>query len=702
MTTTIIPSLLPDMRHSFTGRVRNYNLPPTAHNCMMPVFEAVTNALYAIQERFPDTWADDGVITIEVLRERAASDSEPEHQRVTGFVITDNGIGLDDALFGHFRELDTEYRADKKGRGIGRLAWVKVFSTAEVVSIFERLTERVERSFTFRLSNERPFDIYSETPQHNGAATGTIVTLDGFRDVYGTKAHVDPEAIRNSLLAHFIALFAQPKRLKVDLIDEGGTTNLSELFFDSIIGDKNPTDVGIDEQHTASILHILLPKKLAPIGNSLIYCAADRSVVTKPISDVIGLKALPNEEHGPLIYIGLISGALFDDALNHERTGFDFGDIDFEAVNKSLVEAAKIFLEPYLSEPRQRNRDMLNKLLESNPLYASAIDDVEAYAESMPLNWDETRLVQDVALKRHRATKALFKQIEKLEASSASMSNQDFAAHVKKVSSALGDTEKSALAQYVVERRWVIELLKERRRIDLSTTKHEPENIVHEVFCPLGVTSDTLDYDDHNLWLIDDRLAYYSYITSDRPIRSFAQNSGDLSPEEIGRRIELKAIGSFTETGEPDLAIFKRPMLFRRANTLDPVVIVEFKSPSKTKYSGAPSDNPVIQIRKYIESLLEKTCYTYEGDRITDINSGTPFLCFLIAEPSQQLYELLRQHQIHKPTPDGDGRFAYLDDLNAYFEFIPYDQVLRNATLRNEAFFRKLKVEKLATNADGA
>lgn len=699
MATIATSSSLPGLRHSFTGRVRNFNLPPTAGNCMMPVFEAVTNALYAIQERYPDTWADEGVIKIEVLRHRpdANIDAPPERQQVTGFVITDNGIGLDDELFGHFRELDTEYRASKKGRGIGRLSWVKVFTKAEVVSTFERDDLPFERSFTFKLSNERPFDTYTEAQLPDGTTTGTIVTLGDFRDIYGSKAFVDPEDIRNSLLAHFIALFAQPKRLKIDLNDEGNATNLSDLFFDSIVGDKRPITIAIDDQHNASMLHILLPKKLAPIGNSLIYCAADRSVVTKAISDVIGLKSLPDEEHGSLIYIGLISGPLFDDALNHERTGFDFGDIDFDEVNKALVEAAKNFLEPYLAKPRQRNRDMLDKLLESNPLYASAIDDIEAYAASMPLNWDETKLVQDVALRRHRSTKALFKQIEKLEANSASMSNQDFATHVRKISAALGDTEKSALAQYVVERRWVIELLKERRKIDLSDSKHAPENIVHEIFCPLGVTSDALDYDDHNLWLIDDRLAYYTYITSDRPIKSFARDDGDAHTEEFDRRETLRTIGSYGEKSEPDLAIFKRPMLFRRPNTLDPTVIVEFKSPGKTSYSGAPADNPVIQIRKYIESLLEKTCYTYDRERITDIKAGSPFLCFLIAEPSPQLYEILRQHQIHKPTPDGDGRFAYLDDLNAYFEFIPYDQVLRNATLRNEAFFRRLNVEKLAS-----
>ncbi|MEI9904732.1 MAG: hypothetical protein WDN06_12750 [Asticcacaulis sp.] len=122
------------------------------------------------------------------------------------------------------------------------------------------------------------------------------------------------------------------------------------------------------------------------------------------------------------------------------------------------------------------------------------------------------------------------------------------------------------------------------------------------------------------------------------------------------------------------------------------MVIVEFKSPNKITYSGAPNDNPVMQIRKYIESLQAKTCYDFELNRITDINDKTPFHCFLIAEPSDQLYSLLRAHAIYKPTPDGGGRFGYIDDLNAYFEFIPYDQVIRNASLRNEAFFKKLKI----------
>jgi len=664
----------------------------------MPVFEAMTNALYAIQEKFPEDWPDEGVITVEVLRAELTKDEDPDdHPQVTGFIITDNGMGLSDELFSYFLELDTEYRAIKKGRGIGRLAWLKVFLNARVISIFERSEEMVERSFLFQLSNERPISEYVESVKSAQEATGTIVSLTDFREIFGAKVFRHPDQIRNHILAHFISLFAQAKRLRINLVDEGATTNLSDFFFDSIVSDKTPVLVDIGDGRNASMQHLLIPRKLAPIGNSIVYCAADRAVRTEAINDVIGMKALPNEEHGELIYIGLVSGDVFEESLNHERTGFDFGDVDYEEVNGHLVEEARNFLSPYLEQRRQKNKELLDNVLNDNPLYAAAIGDPEKYIESMPLNWDETRLVQDVAVRRHRARKALFKQIEKLEKNTASMNDEEFAQHVKAISNELGETEKSALAQYVVERRMVIELLKARRKLDDSSGKHQRENVIHEVFCPLGVTSDTLNYDDHNLWLVDDRLAYYSFVASDRPIKSFAADAEKPSSEEAERRQQLAGIGAYGEKSEPDLAVFRYPMLFRRSQTPDPVVIVEFKSPDKTTYTGAPNDNPVMQIRKYIESLQKKGCYDYENNRITDINEKTPFHCFLIAEPSEQLYSLLRAHMIYKPTPDGEGRFGYIDDLNAYFEFIPYEQVLKNASMRNEAFFKKLKLESLSS-----
>jgi hypothetical protein len=655
----------------------------------MPVFEGTTNALYAIQERFPgDRWTDEGVISISVLRE-ATDDPNAENDPVVGFEILDNGKGLTDELFGYFQELDTQYRAEKNGRGIGRLSWLKVFRDVHVASVFERADAQVRRDFDFKLSDGNPFRNYAETLSEE--PLGTRVTLKGFREKFGEKAYLKSDDIKREILAHFVAIFAQPKRLKVQLIDEGKIENLSDFFFNSIA-----VGGGKQEIETVSgilkIRHMLVAKALAPIGNSLVYCAADRAVTTQGLSDFIGMTTIEDKERGSMIYIGLVEGPTLDEHLNHERTGFDFGDIPFEDINKAMLGSVKEFLAIYLEERREKSRALLHQVLELNPLYSSAIGDVEAYANAMPLNWDEKKLVEAVAVKRYRAQKALVKQVEKLDANSASMSDDEFAEKVRTISRELGDSEKSALAQYVVERRLVIALLEKRRQFDLRKSEHQSETLVHEVFCPLGVTSDTLDYDDHNLWLLDDRLAYYTFIASDRPLASYARDTADVDEETEAERTELGEIGAYSERGEPDLAIFRRPMLFRRSNTPDPIVIVEFKSPGKTKYTGNKSDNPVIQIRKYVKTLQQKECYDYEGNRISDIGTQTPFHCYLVAEGCKQLYELLESHGIWKPTPDGNGRFGYLDDLNAYFEFIPYDQVLTNAKMRNEAFFKHLNL----------
>ena len=682
---------VPEMRSSFTGRVRNYHLPATSKNTLMPVFEGTTNALYAIQERFPEEkWTDEGVISITVLRE-PIDNPDIEDDPVVGFEILDNGLGLNDDLFNHFQELDTQYRAEKNGRGIGRLSWLKVFKNVRVSSVFEREQTRIKRSFDFKLSDQNPFQNYEEALTDE--PLGTRVTLRGFREKFGEKAYLDADDIKREILAHFVAIFAQPKRLKVNLHDGNSIQNLSDFFFDSITlggGKEEIETVG----GVLKVRHMLVEKSLAPIENSLVYCAADRAVVTQGLSELLGMKSIEDKERGSMIYIGLVEGPTLDEHLNHERTGFDFGDIPFEDINRKITESVKVFLATYIEEKREKSRALLKQVLEINPLYSSAIGDIEEYAKTMPLNWDEKKLVEAVAVKRYRAQKALVKQVEKLDANSASMSDSDFADKVRSISRELGDSEKSALAQYVVERKLVIALLQKRRQFDLRKSEHQSEALVHEVFCPLGVTSDVLDYDDHNLWLLDDRLAYYTFIASDRPLKTFARDKGSVENDSLAERSELEEIGRYSEGGEPDLAIFKRPMLFRRSKTPDPVVIVEFKAPGKTKYTGNKKDNPVIQIRKYIRTLQDKEAYDYDGNRISDINKQTPFHCYLVAEGCVQLYELLESHGIWKQTPDGNGRFGYLDDLNAYFEFIPYDQVLTNAKLRNEAFFKHLNLEE--------
>ena len=49
------------------------------------------------------------------------------------------------------------------------------------------------------------------------------------------------------------------------------------------------------------------------------------------------------------------------------------------------------------------------------------------------------------------------------------------------------------------------------------------EEDVHNLIFPLGLTNNDLDYENHNLWILDERFISYKFIASDKSITSFSQ-----------------------------------------------------------------------------------------------------------------------------------------------------------------------------------
>ena len=141
----------------------------------------------------------------------------------------------------------------------------------------------------------------------------------------------------------------------------------------------------------------------------------------------------------------------------------------------------------------------------------------------------------------------------------------------------------SSLAEYVMKRKLILEVFEERLRYkNIYDEKHYFEEAVHGIICPLRTSKQTLNYDDHNLWIIDDTLAFYTYFASDNTVRYL---SG----------------GDSTSTQEPDIAIFDLGLGFDHAGSNDPISIVEFKRPGRDDYSL--QKNPFVQVRKYVTDL---------------------------------------------------------------------------------------------------
>ena len=110
---------------------------------MLPLFEAVSNSIHAIEDAAIP--AHEGRIAVQIVRDgQRALSFEPGTTRpgpeakgdIIGFKVSDNGIGFNDANIESFLTLDSEYKASRGGRGVGRLLWLKAFERATIESIY--------------------------------------------------------------------------------------------------------------------------------------------------------------------------------------------------------------------------------------------------------------------------------------------------------------------------------------------------------------------------------------------------------------------------------------------------------------------------------------------------------------------------------------------------------------------------------------
>ena len=167
---------------------------------------------------------------------------------------------------------------------------------------------------------------------------------------------------------------------------------------------------------------------------------------------------------------------------------------------------------------------------------------------------------------------------------------------------------------------------------------------------------------------MDDRLAFFNFFASDKPLKSYTDY-------ESGR--------------EPDIAFFYDSCVAWRESerTCDTVILVEFKRPGLEAYTD--KNDPFIQLMDYV-SLFKSggTVRDRKGKVIAGIGANTAFHCYIVADVTAGLRKRLRGR--FDPTPDGKGLFGYTRNPDSYVEVIPYDKLVLDAHARNSIFFDKL------------
>lgn len=646
-------------------RVKNLALGPrNPANALVPIFEAIYNAIHACQDRFGDDWAAHARIIV-YLRNWAKAGTTVE--------INDNGVGLNEDNFRSFRTYDSDHKLERGGKGVGRLSWLKVFDSATVISVYAD-DKLMRRSFTLRLSNARPFEDY----QHIASTdrVGTTVILNNMKPEYIAKLPQRPEIVAKKITAHF-ANFLMGSEAPEILVDvDGVVTDLRNLLSDKKIYLKSST-ITISDVGTFTIDHYLLQRGMLDSGSMhrIMLTAHGRVVSEREIGEALGVKTLIERPEGKYVYVGLVSSDALDSSVNSERTAFDIDPDVIAAIERESLRTVTEAIAPQIDRVKRQQTDLTRNVVKKYPRYAYLVKNAEDFVErKIPRNFNRAeQIYQHLALYDFRANRDLEREMESLAKEKGDPdSNVDAVeAGVAKLLERVNEQEFSVLADYTVRRRVILDLLDKQLGYQADgTMKRSSEEAVHDFVVPIRTTSHDIDIMNHNLWIIDDKLTYYEFWASDKKLKTVLLQSDS--------------------NVRPDVLLFSGQTAFHRPGTDQPIVIVEFKRPARTAYDE--EENPIVQVFEYIEELRGGSAVDKNGVIIQEVSDSTPFFCYIIADITPNLLRYLKLTKMNLPMPGGSGYYGFNEDYNAYVQVFSFKHIVKDARLRNEAFFKRLGI----------
>ena len=239
----------------------------------------------------------------------------------------------------------------------------------------------------------------------------------------------------------------------------------------------------------------------------------------------------------------------------------------------------------------------------------------------------------------------------------------------------MNEIGQAELARYVVHRKSIIDLLDVLTSKDGLEDKYSNEDLVHCVFFPIRTTSDVVPSDKQNLWLLDERLSYHSYLASDKMFS--AMDCVEVTDNENSR---------------PDLLILNNAFAFSEDNDApyQSISIVEFKKPERDNYvDNDEKKNPLDQVEQYVEDMIGGKVKNRKG-RTINITNQTPFYIYIVCDLTESLCKILERREFMK-TPDGLGYYNFKNKrYNGFVVVLSYDKVKADARKRNQILFDKL------------
>ena len=365
-----------------------------------------------------------------------------------------------------------------------------------------------------------------------------------------------------------------------------------------------------------------------------------------------------------------VFAAYLDRHVSLERGGFEFkmendllhgiSQVDIE---KQSAQIAKEAVGADIVGRQEKKKECFRSYVEEEaPWHKTLVETIDL--SKMPLNPTkeeiETRLQQEKFVQEVQIKSDVSKIL-------ASGNLEGLEKNVKDIVEKISGTSQNDLIHYIALRRNILDLFGKSLEWD-ENQKYSSEGFVHDIIFPRKGDSVRTPFESHNLWIIDERLNFTNYVSSDIPLD-----------------------GGTTE--RPDLIAYDQRVVFRGDNEAsNPITIFEFKKPQRDDFVNKSSDeDPVQQIIRYVNNIVDGKYKTPQGKNML-VAANTPFYGFVVCDLTAKVEKWLQREKNFKPTPDRQGWFHWLDNNNLYIEVLSWDKVLRDAQMRNKIFFHKLGI----------
>lgn len=579
------------MQVDLKGRINN--VPLSLSRALFPLFEAIVNSIHAVEE------LNNGNGSIEVLIERDDTQTlidptDYELNPIKNFVVIDNGIGFDSKNYESFLTADTTLKANKGAKGIGRFLWLKAFDRVRIESFFNNNGNFYKRSFNFLLSEEGVED--HELTEVSIRERKTSVKLFDFVDKYRTACPSKTDAIALRIIEHALVYFLSKNCPQIFLVDGNKKLNLNKIFEEKIKLFSKVDTFNIRSKQF-EITHLKLSSS-EENRHQIHFCADNREVRHENLSNYIPdlNKKLKDESGHFFIYQAYISSKYLNARVNPERTDFNLPDDNCQLFEdeiykgeliKGVTKNIKDHLKDYLNKVKDEKIKRVENFIQVKaPQYKPILKYKDEYLDEISSDLTDEKL--DIELYKISSKIELKLKKKSREILKTDIKNvrdiEKYKVEYKKFIEDVNEFGKSRLAQYIIHRKLIMDLLSKKLEFDADSNKYSLEESIHEIIFPLRTTSEDIDYERQNLWIIDEKLSYHKYLASDIPLNKF-------TPVIV------------TDSQRPDIIIFNSPFAFVDDNPpFSSVVIIEFKRPCRSDYSEE-KDNPISQIYDYVRKI---------------------------------------------------------------------------------------------------